>query len=128
MTLTVTPLYAAALTALFLVLSWRVISYRRAHQVSLGDGGDPMLERRMRAQGNFAEYAPIGLILLLGAELAGAPGLWLHLTGLLLLTGRLMHGVGFSFFRQNIPLRVGGMVLTLTSLIVGAVSGLVASL
>jgi len=39
-----------------------------------------------------------------------------------------MHGVGFSFFRQNMPLRVGGMVLTLTSLIVGAVSGLVASL
>ncbi len=128
MTLSVTPVYAAALTALFLVLSARVITYRRAQKVSLGDGGDRVLERRMRAQGNFAEYAPLGLILLLGAELAGAQPLWLHLTGLLLLTGRLMHGVGFSFLTQNMPLRVGGMVLTLSALIIGALSGLLASL
>jgi uncharacterized membrane protein YecN with MAPEG domain len=128
MTLSVTPIYAAALTALFLVLSGRVITYRRAHKVSLGHGGDPVLERRMRAQGNFAEYVPLGLILLLGAELAGASSLWLHATGLLLLVGRLMHGIGFSFLRQSMALRVGGMVLTLSALALGAISGLIASL
>ena len=128
MTLSVTPLYAAALTALFLVLSGRVITYRRAHKVSLGDGGDRVLERRMRAQGNFAEYAPLGLILLMGAELAGAQALWLHLTGGLLLVGRLMHGIGFSFLHHSMALRVGGMVLTLSALALGAISGLIASL
>lgn len=128
MTLAVTPIYAAALTVLFLVLTARVITYRRAHKVSLGHGGDPVLERRMRAQGNFAEYVPLCLILLLGAELAGAQALWLHGTGLLLLTGRLMHGIGFSFLRESMILRVGGMVLTLVALLAGAASGLVASL
>lgn len=128
MTLSITPLYAAALTALFLVLSARVITYRRAHQVSLGDGGDRVLERRMRAQGNFAEYAPLGLILMLGAELAGAAPIWLHATGLTLLAGRLMHGIGFSFLKKNMTLRVGGMVLTLSSLGIGALAGVLASL
>lgn len=128
MTPAITPLYAAALTALFVVLSARVITYRRANKVSLGDGGDRVLERRMRAQGNFAEYVPLGLILMLGAELAGAGALWVHATGLLLLAGRLMHGIGFSFLRQNMLLRVGGMVLTLSSLMLGAALGLLATL
>lgn len=68
----VTPLYAAALTALFISLSLRVIALRRSGRVSLGDAGDPALLARIRAQGNCAEYAPLGIVLLLLAELAGA--------------------------------------------------------
>ena len=124
MTADITGIYAAALAALFVLLSARVIMFRRANKVSLGDGGDEVLLARVRAQGNFAEYAPFGVLLILIAELQGTQGLWLHLCGGLLLIGRLMHGVNFSFGLRKMVLRVGGMVLTLTSLIIGAVLAL----
>ena len=59
MTLVITGSYGAALTALFLVLSARVITFRRRNGINLGDGNDPEMLRRMRAQGNFVEYAPL---------------------------------------------------------------------
>lgn len=120
MTLAITSSYAAALTVLFLVLSARVIVHRRGKKVSLGDGGDPVLLQKMRAQGNFAEYAPLGVILLAIAEMQGHAAIWLHLTGGLLLAGRLAHGVNFSFGLRKMTLRVGGMLLTLTALGLGA--------
>ena len=76
---------------------------------------------RMRAQGNFAEYVPFGLLLMLVAEAQGGDPFWLHVCGLLLLTGRVLHGVNFSFGIRNMGLRVGGMVLTLTALGIAAV-------
>ena len=124
MTADITGLYAAALAFLFVVLSTRVIMFRRANKVSLGDGGDEVLLARVRAQGNFAEYAPFGLLLILIAELQGTSPFWLHLCGGLLLVGRIMHGVNFSFSLRKMVLRVGGMVLTLTSLIIGAILAL----
>jgi uncharacterized protein len=119
--LPVSGLYAAALTLLFVVLSARVILYRRGHGISLGDAGDPVLVQRMRAQGNWAEYAPLGLVLLIIAELQGHPTPLLHAVGALLLIGRLMHGINFSFGIRSVVLRTGGMALTLTALILGAV-------
>ena len=73
MTADITGLYAAALALLFVVLSARVITVRRANKVSLGDGGDADLLARVRAQGNFAEYAPLGIVLILIAELQATP-------------------------------------------------------
>lgn len=117
MMLTITPLYAALVALVFLVLSARVIFYRRANLISLGDKGDNEMLKRMRAQANCAEYAPIGLLLLLLSELAGAPVLALHLLGLALLGGRVLHAVGFSATPQKMRLRVGGMMLTLTMIL-----------
>ena len=119
--LEITGLYAAALTALYLVLSARVIIFRRTNRVSLGDGSDDELLRRMRAHGNFSEYAPLGLVLLGIADLQGRPAGFLHLVGVMLLAGRLMHGFNFSFALKSMLLRTGGMALTLTSLGLGAV-------
>jgi uncharacterized protein len=112
----ITGLYAAPLAVLFIVLSARVISYRRGNAISLGDGGDAVMLARVRAQGNFAEYAPFGVLLMLIAEAQGTAPVWLHLCGGVLLTGRLLHGINFSFGIRNMALRVGGMVLTLTAL------------
>lgn len=110
----ITPLYAGLIALLFLGLTTRVILYRRAHRRNLGDEGDPVLLQRMRAHGNCAEYAPFGLLLLLLAELQGAPAVAVHLLGLTLLIGRILHGLGLSLRQQNFALRVGGMMLTLT--------------
>jgi uncharacterized membrane protein YecN with MAPEG domain len=121
MTLAITGVYAAALTALYLLLSARVILVRRSQRINLGDGGNPDMLRRMRAHGNFAEYAPLGLILLLIAEQQGTAALWLHVTGGMLLAGRVAHGVNFTFGLKSMALRTGGMLLTFSALILGAI-------
>ncbi len=110
--LSITTIYAAIIALLFLALSFRVITYRRGNLISLGDHGDKALETRIRAQGNCAEYAPIGLILLGLVELNGAAPIIIHLLGLMLLAGRLMHGIGFWGDRPVMLLRVWGMLLT----------------
>ena len=118
--MTITPIYAALLTLLYFVLSWRVIGYRRAHLISLGDNGDKALRKRMRAQANFIEYVPLALILMLLAEGRGAPPLALHALGLALLAGRGLHAYGFSSTPQKIILRQIGMVLTFAVLLLAA--------
>lgn len=90
----VTALYASLLALLLITMSWRVSKHRRRARVSLGDGGDELLTRASRAQANFTEYVPLGLILLLLLE---AAGLWmavLHALGIMLLLGRLLHSWG----------------------------------
>lgn len=44
--------------------------------------------------GNAVEYIPIGLILLVLLEMNGTPNWTLHICGLLLMAGRLMHYYG----------------------------------
>lgn len=112
----ITSIYAGLLGLVFLALSMRVIARRRAAGIGLGDGGDPDLQRRIRAQGNCAEYAPLGIVLLALVEGAGAPAAALHVLGLLLLGGRALHGLGLSLGSWRDWARVGGMALTLTML------------
>ncbi len=124
MSLTVTPLYAGLLGLLFVILSIRVIAARFATHVPLGDGGETLLIQRLRVHGNCAEYAPMGLILLAMTELQGAP-LWVvHLLGLMLLAGRVLHAVGLGRTPQFILFRRGGMVLTFAMLILAALANL----
>lgn len=124
--LSVTPLYAGILALLYAVLTYRVILARRAGGVSLGDGGDAELERRIRAHGNFAEYAPLCMVLLIVLELGSAEAWLLHVGGLLLVVGRSAHAVAIS--RAIGVLRVFGMVSTLTVLIGGGVRAIALAL
>ncbi|WP_370400917.1 MAPEG family protein [Sulfitobacter sp. JB4-11] len=120
MTPTITALYAALITLVYFVLTWRVITYRRANQLSLGDSGDKNLLKRMRAQANCAENAPLGLILILLVELQGAPAIAVHGLGMLLLAGRIVHPLGFAVTPQKIVLRQIGMLLTFACLLLAA--------
>ena len=115
MLVTVTPIYAIALALLFVWLSARVIFARRSANVGLGDGENEDLTRRIRAQGNCAEYAPLGIILILTAELQGIGPIWLHAAGLLLLAGRVLHGIGMTFPYGRFKTRVPGMALTFSA-------------
>src|SRR3954454_7781098 len=92
----VTPLYAALLAGLYLFLTVRVVRFRRGHRIDMGDGGQKLMQRYVRAHANFAEYAPFGLLLLLLVELGGWPWWLVHLLGLTLLGGRLAHAFSFS--------------------------------
>lgn len=124
MVLQITPVYAALATLFFVFLSARVILMRRTVRVALGDGGDRSLLRRQRVHGNFAEYVPLAVILMTLAELQGAPASALHLVGVILIGGRLIHAYGVSREQEVIRIRVYGMVLTFTALVSGALLNL----
>jgi uncharacterized protein len=115
MPLSIKPTYAVPLVLLFIALSVRVILYRRGNRVALGDAGDRTLLMRIRAHGNCAEYAPLGLLLLLMAELSGGAPVGLHLAGFCLLIGRIVHSAHLSFLPTRYTLRVVATVLTFTS-------------
>ncbi len=116
----ITSLYASLIALMFLWLSARVITYRRRNAISLGDSGDKSLLKRMRAQANCAEYAPIGLILLALIELSDAPAIGVHVLGALLLAGRFLHGWGFSASPPVFLARVMGTALTLIMIAISA--------
>ncbi len=122
--MTITPLYAGILSLIFVYLSFRVIGMRRTAHVSLGDGGNPLLVRRLRVHGNFAEYVPLTLILMLLLELQGKPDWLVHGVGLALLCGRLIHAVGVAREPENYKIRTVGMGLTFGALITGAMANL----
>ena len=66
-------------------------------RTSFLDGGDEILLRRMRSHGNFVEYVPFALVLIGFAELNGAPTVYVHGMGALLLLSRVFHYVVINF-------------------------------
>jgi uncharacterized membrane protein YecN with MAPEG domain len=128
MPLFATPIYAALLAALYILLSLQVIRQRQRDGRAWGEGGEGRLRNLVRAHGNFAEYAPMGIVLLLLAEAQGAPGWAVHLTGASLLAGRVVHAFALSERPAALQWRVAGMVLTFTALGTGALAALFASL
>lgn len=118
----VTPLYAGLLALLFVVLSLRVIVRRRDGKISLGDGGDAEMQRRIRGHGNFAEYVPLALLLIALIEIGGVTSIWvLHALGMTLFIARLLHGYALSFSTHFFLGRFLGTILTFLVLIVAGV-------
>lgn len=117
--------YVAMLVLLGLALSIRVIQTRRSQLIGLGDGEDRDLRRRIRAHGNYSEYAPLMGLMLLALPLLGAREWLIHAIAVPGLVGRLLHAIGLSRSAGPSFGRVGGMILTLGSLTAGAVALLV---
>ena len=126
--MTVVPIYAALCGLLLILLSIRVIRQRRRYKVALGDAGKPEMQRAMRVQANFAEYAPLALLLLALAELQGLDPPILHGLGLLLLLSRLLHAFGVAREPENFRYRVAGMALTFATIGVASLANLTGSL
>ena len=120
----ITALYAGLLATLLFILSIRVIGLRGNPAFSFiahGKGDKDLLQRAIRAHGNFTEYAPMMLILLAFLELSEVSELRLHLLGGSFLLGRVMHGICMGFMRSNMLLRIGGTALTLFPLLAAAI-------
>lgn len=103
-----TPIYALAIAVIYLVLWFRVTSLRSAQGISIGHGDDQTLLLRTRQHGNCAEWSSFILILMILAEGMGAPALYLHITGILLLVGRIAHPFGLKADNAGHPLRYVG--------------------
>jgi hypothetical protein len=115
--LLITAIIASILTIIFIKLSFNVIALRRKNQVGLGSGGHDDLERAIRAQGNFAEYVPFGIILIACLELNGVPWFLVALPGIALIIGRLIHAKGIRTPPPDFSMRVLGMKFTFSTLI-----------
>ena len=109
--MTITLLYAGLLSLWLLVLSVRVIAIR-SQGISLGDGGNPVLLRRIRAHGNFAEYVPMILVMIGFLELSQLSSVLIHIMGATLLVARLLHGYALSFSESFKFGRFWGTALT----------------
>ncbi|MEO1329074.1 MAG: MAPEG family protein [Pseudomonadota bacterium] len=112
MSLPITSFYVGVLALLFLALSFNVSLGRIKGQVSLGDGGDKGLMRRIRAQANAAEYLPLALIILALVEGSTAPPWVAHLFGSALVVGRLFHAYALTKRGAPLAFRQIGVLLT----------------
>lgn len=114
-------LYAALNAVLMFGLALNVGLRRGAQkQLQPGDMGDAVLTRAIRAHANFAEYAPLVLLLLLAIALLEGPSLWLHALGAGFTIGRVFHVFGMMGDKHPNAIRFIGNLTTGLALLLGA--------
>lgn len=104
--------FAGALALLVLWLAYRISRVRMSGKVMVGDGGNPLLLARMRAQANFVEYTPFVLILMALIEMAGGSAWGLRGVGLVYVVARVLHAFGMDKMTMPNPLRAIGALVT----------------
>jgi len=112
--MTIVPVFLGTAAAAALVNGWLVArtgKLRRALGISVGDGGNDALLRRMRAQANFIETTPFFLFLILGLELSGVNRIALAIVAALFILARISHGIGMEG-GEKARFRVYGMTTT----------------
>ncbi len=113
-------IYVGLNMLLLIYLAFRVVSRRQSAEVSIGTGGDAVLELRTRVHGNATEYVPAMLIGLVLAALMNAPVWVIHGLGVAFTLGRLMHAFGLG--GTIMAARAGGTLLTWISIVVTALA------
>ena len=121
--LPITSLFAGLFTLYYVRLAFGVIRLRKNNQVSLGAGGHADLEAAIRVHGNFAEYVPLGLLLMGLMESHSAHPAFVAVLGCTLAIGRYYHALGLQL--PDLKKRVRGMKFTFGTLITLAVVNIV---
>jgi uncharacterized membrane protein YecN with MAPEG domain len=117
---------AAAAAVINFWLGFRTGKLRYDAKVLHGDGGNPLLLQRMRAQANFVENTPFVLVLIAAIELTGKGGKWLAIVGSIYMLARISHALGMDRTTTN-PLRATGFIVTVLTLLgLAAVAVLIA--
>ncbi|WP_439103538.1 MAPEG family protein [Celeribacter marinus] len=117
----ITAIYAGLVGLFYTYVSLNVSLGRNKLKVSVGDGGSDEMSKRIRAHGNFAEYAPITLILIAMTEAQGAPASVIHGAGLVLLATRAANFIGMTT-STGYRLRYYGAILTYLLLLILSVA------
>jgi len=121
---TLTSAAAAAIIGIWLMM--RVGQVRGSEKVSIGDGGNDKVIRRMRAHANFVESAPFVLVLIAVIELAGKGAAWLPYVAGAYMLGRIAHGVGMDDGKFGKGRMIGTLITILTLLGLAIVAVLIA--
>lgn len=117
----ITGIYAAIAALLIIALSSRVIAMRLSTRTGIGDGGNAELAKRVRVHANAVEYLPLGLLLLMLVEWNQTLPILVHVFGIALIVGRLLHAFGLSRSVGSSRSRALGMIITLVTLLCMAV-------
>lgn len=118
----ISSFYAAVLGIWVVWLSLRVVKLRRKKKIPLDHGDDQELKAAIRVHGNAVEYLPLAIILLILIELNGGNMIFIHIAGIALIAGRVLHFKALT--ENNIRYRVLGMQFTLFTIIGAAVLNL----
>lgn len=110
MSVPASALYGAILAILTILLAANVSRHRGRVDALYGHKDDEGLEAAIRAHANATEYIPIGLLLLLIAELGGANTTSMHGLGGSLLIGRVASAHGIT--TRTRPTRAIGALVT----------------
>jgi len=125
MLIAIVAFYAGVLGLIAVGLSVVVVRRRVANKVSFGSGGNPDLERAIRAHGNFTEYVPLILLLLLLLAAGGTSAYLLHGLGIALVLARLAHAQGLLGSPGESRGRTIGVALTWTVLVVASIRAII---
>ena len=118
MVFTITPIYAALLGLLFIILRTIVTIERAKSGISILTQDNMVLAEKVRRFGNFIETVPFVIILMAFVESFSAPTMVLHLIGSLLLISRLLHPIGLDHTKGAHPLRIASGMATLVSVLI----------
>ncbi len=127
MSIQITAIYAALLGLIFIAFSFYVSSVRAKTGINTRNGGNVAMVVAMRRHGNMAESTPFALLLMALAEANGLGAMWVHIAGLVLIAGRLIHPLGIAEDGGNFPARIIGQSATYIAMLIPAVSVLWAS-
>ncbi|MEP2736869.1 MAG: MAPEG family protein [Erythrobacter sp.] len=120
---TLTSAAAAAILAIWLMI--RVGQVRTTEKVSVGDGGNDKVIRRMRAHANYIENTPFVLVLIAAIEISGKGEPWLAYVAGLYFLGRIAHAFGMES-GDGPPMRIVGTIITMLTLLgLGVVAALI---
>jgi uncharacterized membrane protein YecN with MAPEG domain len=120
MNIHISLIYAALLGLIFVALSFRVIRHRVGTRVVFGDGGNTQLSIAIRTHGNFIEYVPLALLLIMGVELVQYPSSIVHSLGIVLVLARLGHILGLASQKGVGMGRPAGTIATLLVLVLSS--------
>jgi uncharacterized protein len=92
----ITALYGAIIGLLAVVLTVNVIRNRVGLKINDGDGGSAPMRMAIRAHANFAQQAPLALLLIGFTEAIGTSKIIIHVLGAALVVARLLSAWGLS--------------------------------
>lgn len=112
-------IYGGLLGLLVLGLSLNVTRLRAKHKALFGDADHDDLRRAIRTQANAVEYIPICLLMLLIMASTGYAAWLVHVMGIMLLVGRLLHVYGLMVQTDTDQPMGRGIGALLTWLVLG---------
>ena len=123
MNIFLTPIFISILSLFYIFLAMRVGYMRGSPVMKLffkmdEEVSEEKLNRNIRAHGNFSEYVPLYLLLLLVSEFVGVTSYhYLLIASLIFTYGRVAHAICFAFFDYNPFLRITGMLTTYVGIV-----------
>lgn len=121
----ITYFFAALLTFLYVLITFKTIRFRRSKKILYGFGNESDLNYPSVAHGNFSAYVPLFLVLFFLLEHSGLGALALCCLGSVFFMGRCIHFYGIcwqeTLENPNFKYRVRGMQMTIFSLMMSSI-------